>query len=443
MPHPNKKQRLGGADDDRMQQEDDVNFSSLSTDILANVFCYLRLKEIMRSRRVSKKSADAVKKTSEAIVARSYHYFRVNSVMNYNALTVMAEAMPGLQQVSLESQCYDSKYGDNAEGDFKYNDGEEPDDKEVARTAEYTALNIVDVLSSANFPNLYALNIDSNAPLNGKYPSLFNFSRLEKLTISRCNTIKFGFDMLAGLPSLKEFECVFSKLATGNLKDLSVCKNTLERILIACSEDAPIGGNFMDLADFPNLKSLTLHQTKVTGQLRDIGHNDFPMLEVLKLPSTVVGGNRYEIQRVAEAKELINDLLPLRRKRPDLFSDNYFYWKLSDESEDIANPRMDFMPDYHNYCFYFVQAGSRLGWRWEQKFDYTPDHPFEVHWLDPVPSKKSNDYQAYADVAKSFIPSGTERFFKGLYEPPSYIVYNRLSRNYVPTAEEMEIWENL
>lgn len=432
MPHPNKKQRLGGADDDGKQQ-DDANFSSLSTDILPNIYRYLPLKEIMRSRRVSKKSADAVKKTSEAIVANQYNYFKANSIMNYNALAVMAEAMPGLQQVSLES----SKYG---EEDFKFNDGEDPE--EVARTAEYTTLNIVDVLTSANFPNLHALYIDSNAPLNGKYPSLFNFSNLEKLTISRCNTIKFGFDMLAGLPSLKEFECVHNKLATGNLKDLSVCKNTLERIEIVCSDDAPIGGNFMDLADFPNLKSLSLRQTKVTGQLRDIGDNDFPVIEVLKLPSTVVGGDRYEIQRVAQAKELINDLLPLRRKRPELFSDRYFHWKLSDESEDIADPR-DFMPDYHNYCFSFVQAGSRLGWRWEKKFDYTPDHPFEVHWLDPVPNKKSNDYQAYADVAKSFIPSGTGRFFKGLYEPPSYTVFNRLSRKYVPSAEEMEIWENL
>eukprot|EP00986_Skeletonema_menzelii_P011060 scaffold5571_cov102-Skeletonema_menzelii.AAC.2 len=435
MPHPNRKQRLGGADDDGKQQ-DDANFSSLSTDILANIYCCLPLKEIMRSRRVSKKSSDAVKKTSEPIVASIYKYFEVNSVMNYNALAVMAEAMPGLQQVSLGS----SKYGEEK---FKYIDGEEPDEEEVAHNAEYTALNIVDVLSPANFPNLHALCIDSNAPLNGKYPSLFNFSNLEKLTISRCNTIKFGFDMLAGLRSLKEFECIHNKLATGNLKDLSVCQNTLERIDIVCSDDAPIGGNFMDLANFPNLKSLTLHQTKVTGQLRDIGDDDFPMLEVLKLPSTVVGGNRYEIQRVAQAKELIDELLPLRRKRPELFSDRYFHWKLSDESEDVADPRMDFMPDYHNYCFYFVQAGSRLGWRWEKKFDYTPDNPFEVHWLDPVPNKKSNDYQAYADVAKSFIPNGAGRFFKGLYEPPSYTVLNRLSRNYVPSAEEMEMWENL
>jgi hypothetical protein len=45
MPHPNKKQRPGGADDDGKEQ-DDANFSSLSTDILANIYCYLPLKEI-------------------------------------------------------------------------------------------------------------------------------------------------------------------------------------------------------------------------------------------------------------------------------------------------------------------------------------------------------------------------------------------------------------
>lgn len=36
----------------------------------------------------------------------------------------------------------------------------------------------------------------------------------------------------------------------------------------------------MDLADFPHLKELGLEETGVTGDIRDIGDNDFSSLEV-------------------------------------------------------------------------------------------------------------------------------------------------------------------
>ena len=110
---------------------------------------------------------------------------------------------------------------------------------------------------------------------------------------------------------------------------------------------------------------------------------------------------------LADAKQLIKDLTPLRRKRPELFEK--LYWKLSEESPDTINPREDQREyDFRNYCFFFVQSGSYLGWRWEEKFDYTPDRPFEVHWLDHPSSA----------VAKRFIPKGTGRFYKGEYNGP-------------------------
>lgn len=210
--------------------------------------------------------------------------------------------------------------------------------------------------------------------------------------------------MLAGLPSLKELKCVRNKLVTGSLKSLSVCKNTLESIKIA-DDNVLISGNLMDLANFKCLKHLDLYNTwGISGNLGDIdGDNDdhFPMLETLLLPSTVIGGSRYEVMRVADAKQLIKDLTPLRRKRPALFEK--LYWKLSTESPDTVNPRGDPEFEFRNYAFFFVQSESYLGWRWEEKFDYTPDRPFEVHWLDP-PSNA---------VAKRFIPNGNGRFYKG------------------------------
>ena len=216
--------------------------------------------------------------------------------------------------------------------------------------------------------------------------------------------------MLSGLSSLKEFDCVRNKLVTGSLSSLSVCKDTLETIKIA-DGNVPISGNLMDLANFKRLKHVDLYNTKgISGNLGDIdADNDdhFPMLEKLRLPSTVIGGSRYEVMHLADAKQLIKDLTPLRRKRPELFEK--LYWKLSEESPDTINPREDQREyDFRNYCFFFVQSGSYLGWRWEEKFDYTPDRPFEVHWLDHPSSA----------VAKRFIPKGTGRFYKGEYNGP-------------------------
>ena len=48
------------------------------------------------------------------------------------------------------------------------------------------------------------------------YKNLHTFpacsSHLESLSIGGCKRIKFDFDMLAGLPCLKEFECVNNAL---------------------------------------------------------------------------------------------------------------------------------------------------------------------------------------------------------------------------------------
>jgi len=245
--------------------------------------------------------------------------------------------------------------------------------------------------------------------------------------------------MLAGLPSLKEFECERNKLVTGSLKDLSVRKDTLETITL----HGTFSGTLTDLADFPHLKRLDLmHAKGISGSLLGIdADNDdlFPVIEKLRLPDTVVGGHRYEVMHIAQGKQLIKDLLPLRRKRPGLFRDDRnkeVYWQLSRESPDILDPNQDPEFQFRQYSFFFVEAGDDsqyLGWRWEQKWDYTPDHPLEVTWFGHVPKK----------VAKHFVPSGMGRFYKGYYEPPPANVYNRLQRSYRPSAQEMAIFENL
>ena len=62
MPHPNKKQRLTGDDASLAEARDDdddqmmaASVGDLSTDVLANIFRFLHVEDIMRQRGVNKK----------------------------------------------------------------------------------------------------------------------------------------------------------------------------------------------------------------------------------------------------------------------------------------------------------------------------------------------------------------------------------------------------
>ncbi len=130
--------------------------------------------------------------------------------------------------------------------------------------------------------------------MNGRYPFLFNsFPLLEKLRIQNCYSLKWDLEMLTAFPLLTELYCDINGDLTGNISCLRVLKDTLEKVHIVGSHK--VEGNFMDLADFPHLKELVFDNTAyagdeyfrataVTGDIRDIGENDFSSLEVLTLP---------------------------------------------------------------------------------------------------------------------------------------------------------------
>jgi len=109
--------------------------------------------------------------------------------------------------------------------DHKYVDGDDPDEEWAASTAGFTTHDI-GVLS--NFRNLRSLKIDtakydayseSSAPLSGRYPFLFNFSLLMKLSIGPPDdaergvglfcpcSIRWDLEDLRGLRFLKELHC--------------------------------------------------------------------------------------------------------------------------------------------------------------------------------------------------------------------------------------------
>jgi hypothetical protein len=397
---PKKKTKVAGLSTDDVA----VTIDKLD-DVLANIFGFLDgPKEIMGKRCVRKKWKEAVKKT---IVPPTN--FLVNSWQKYQAMGVMTRALPNLQHIVLCDLGPRNKYGE----------GEDPDESHAARTDDYIPR---DVRIISNLCKLRVLKI-WEADLNGRYPVLFNFPLLQSLTIQHCKYLKFDLDMLAGLPSLKEFYSYDNRCMTGNINSLRVLKETVEKVYICNSDN--VGGNFMDLADFPHLKELYLEDTTVTGDIRDIGENDFSSLEEqLILPNGVYGSASYKLQRISDGHDLVRAVYLLHKQRPILLDIKEWI-----EFEVVVGRLSEHSPDWYRsaasfrsapFSIHFVQAGPRIGYRWQNKFS----NSCEVNWLDPEPDRESSEYEEY--IEELLEAEGDLEMYRGLHQPPTEEEYNRL-----------------
>jgi hypothetical protein len=396
---PKKKTKVADADD----EETTVAVHQLE-DIMADILAWLCVEEIMAKRRVCKKWKEAARKT---IVPPSAFY--VNSMKKYNALNVMATEMPNLQQIRI---------GGLGSVEHKWSDGEDPDERFVAETADRVSHDI-DIIS--NFNKLQVLDISASV-LNGRYSFLFSsFPLLQKLTIYCSSYLKWDLEMLAGLPLVKELYCIGNERVTGNISSLRVLKDTLEVVKINVCRH--VEGNFMDLADFPHLKVLNLPWAAVTGDIRDIEEHDFPSLEDLDLPKGVFGGWGYELQSISDAPDLIRAVYLLKKQRPALIMSSWS-GKLSDDSPDWYDSADDDddTPPFH---VRFIEAGSRIGYRWETEYDI----PCEMNWLDPEPDRESSEYEEYIEKLQEIKHEVT--IYKGYHQPPTEEEYQILciSRN--------------
>jgi hypothetical protein len=204
-----------------------------------------------------------------------------------------------------------------------------------------------------------------------------------------------------------------------------VLKDTLEKVTIfGCSN---VEGNFMDLADFPHLKTLNLFRTAVIGDIRDIGASDFSALERLglRLPKNVYGGDGYELHRISDASDLIRAVYLLDKQRPELEYSYYWDGQLSYDSPDWYESVDEDEGDSPPFKILFVKAGPRIGYRWE---GYGGDNPCEVNWLDPKPVVESGDYAKYIEELQQI--NAQVYFYRGFHEPPTEEEYNRLWGEY-------------
>ncbi len=394
----------------------------------------------MQKRRVCKKWQEAVKKTVVPAIQDSFRVGCSGGLKSYNAMRVMTTSLPNLQQITMDDLGWRNDH-------HKWSDGEDPDEEEAAKTANRISHDI-EIIS--NFSKLRVLEISGEASLNGRYPVLFNsFPLLQLLCIHNCEYLKWDLEMLAGFPLLKELYCFerswrdnYPNRLTGNISSLGVLKDTLERVDFSGCRN--VQGNFIDLADFPHLKQLDLLHTGVTGDIRDVGEDDFLLLENLDLPETVFGGVGCELQRIADAPDLVRAIYFLRKRRPKLrtihncLALDSEVGKLSGDSpdrhENIPDPYGRFPDEIH-----FVEVGYRfgdnflrLGYRWENSFG----EACEVNWLDPEPDRESNDYEKYIENLRK--TNNEVGLFKGFHQPPTEEEYNNILRDRIDEDDDDE-----
>jgi hypothetical protein len=393
-----------------MHLADENNAEVVSADQVAIIFSFLPPKDIMRARVCTTWRA-AAKKTLVPMTG-----FSIYGLKSFNAMRVMASALPNLQQQSIS----------NINGRHKYIDGEDPDERRARDTANYTThdINII-----SNFLKLRNLEI-RGAHLSGRYPVLFTFPQLRKLSIKKCLYLKFDLEMLVGTPLLKELRLIDNLHLTGNLESSRALRDTLEKLVIRFSRN--IKGNFMDLADFPRLKYLDLVNTSVTGDIRQIRGHDFPALENLSLPETVRGGACYKFQHISDVPSFMHAIYILVQRTPKvLIKIDAFNWSLSeaspnwydwDEWYDWESETMGIPPP--PFYLRLVRAGSRRGWSWCTYGDEDERYSCEINWLNPEPSSDSSGYQTYIEELQRV--QRNVNFYRGYYEIPTEDEYHRL-----------------
>ena len=112
----------------------------LGTDEVAWILSFLPLEKIMCLRRVNMTWRDAAKKT---VLSPATAFWRVNNVVQYNAMEVMTRGLPNLQYIvigdllgsNIDLYGSDENYVENGD-EHIYNNGGDPDEEHAAYTAD-------------------------------------------------------------------------------------------------------------------------------------------------------------------------------------------------------------------------------------------------------------------------------------------------------------------
>ena len=100
-----------------------------------------------------------------------------------------------------------------------------------------------------------------------------------------------------------------------------------------------------------------------------------------------------------------------------------WYGVLSEDSPDwYDSVELDYFND-PPLSIHFVQAVSRLGYRWETIVE---NDPCEVNWLDPEPDRESSDYGKYIEELQKIEAETEVGLYRGYRQPPTEEQYHGL-----------------
>jgi hypothetical protein len=371
----------------------------LGTDELSLILGFLHWKDILKAR-VNQQWRDAVKITLVPISIINFSPF-INAQPEFfiknrdygEALSWICNALPMLQCVHCDFSLRCTYNFEVCRGEFS--------------NMEYFGEKApVSIRPIAKLQQLRRLSL-RRMGLHGQYPFLFNFPELRTLDVSGIACLKWDLTMLKGLPKLEKLACSQSTELTGDLKSLRVIMNSLSEICLRGCER--VGGSLMTLADFPKLQKIDLTGTKVTGDIRDIGPNDFISIKEMNLSDTIHGGGNFVT--IEDAPEIMLAHHNLKKRHPSLIQSRY--WFLSYNS-----------PQRYDYAGHssrqpplrveFVKAGSRLGWRWTNG---VKGGSCETQWLDPEPNSTDEGYEKYLQELKHSINNDVD-IFRGFNKSP-------------------------
>lgn len=387
-------------------EAEDIGLNAALSDpvLLAIVFSFLPWKDILKCRvchtwRQAALITDVPESISnDALFAPDLY---VNSRKFAEALKWLFKVLPRVPSLNIRFNMHTTRQFDIA-------DGENPTRPFIASTSRPVSLACI-----ANFRHLQNLSINGTS-LNGSYPFLFDYPELRSLELVDVGRLVWDLEMLKGLPKLEKLTAVRNTHLTGRLSSIKVLRQSLVELSLACC--FKVGGDLMELRDFPYLKAICLNDcNRIGGDIRDIRTGDFESVESFgKLPDSVFGGSY--LPSIADTPAIMHAWYILKKQNPSI---------LSSSGNGLSRLSLSILSTerYHNEvhhtrymptCVEFVYAASRLGWRWTNA---VRGGSCETIWLDPAPNPTDEGYEVYLrDLHRVNQDVG---FYKGFFAPPS------------------------
>ena len=207
---------------------------------------------------------------------------------------------------------------------------------------------------------------------------------------------------------------------TCDLSSLAHLWNCLEELDI--DQCGSITGSFMDLAGFTKLKKISLRETTIAVDVRQIAPEHFPALESLDIreiqrpmdDNADVYGDRLrssnDVPAFMSAWHRLTKHRPLSLERS--IGTNFLRLRTEAQYSCVGVYRR--LGELSPFLVRFVSAGGRSGYQWTNGYD---EGCCDINWLDPEPLPSEEGYERY--VADRDTLEKGHRLFTGYLRPPS------------------------